>query len=189
MTDKHNDAVSLLTDVVKRGVNLPGYIFYERFTKYFFFDNDICTSEYLIDATKTIVGKCFGDDSVASVFSSSDFEYLGDIHIQDDWIEKIRSLSSKMNDAGDYGGLIIFEQKKRWALFQKTPVDEGVLGLSSNESLEPIADLIYENFVDCEVFRVWLEQKTQRDINLVQTIGREYLIRVMNNYSANPNSV
>lgn len=183
MTIEYEDAMTLLKNVVRLGDNLPTHVFHNRFAKYFFFDNDICTSDDLISVTKLIISESFGYDLIASVFASSDSQYLGDLHMNEDWGAKIFSLSTEMNSSGDYGGLIILDQKKKWAIFQKTPVDEGVLGLDSNKSLETINTLIYENFVDCEIFKEWLEEKTLHDVEVVKSMGRDYLMSMIQNYN------
>lgn len=182
MTIEYDDAITLLKNVVRLGANLPARVFHENFARYFFFDNDICTSDDLISVTKLIIGESLGYDLMASIFASSDFKYLGDLHMNEDWVAKIVSLSTEMNDSGDYGGLIILDQKKQWAIFQKTPVEEGVLGINSNKKLEAINDLIYENFVDCEKFKEWLEERTSHDVELVKSMGRDYLMSIVENY-------
>ncbi|EMN3919607.1 hypothetical protein REJ49_002391, partial [Citrobacter farmeri] len=173
-----------LKNMIIPGVNLPDRIFHKEFTRYFFFDNDICSSKDLIETIKTIVVKSFDVHFSADVFSSSEFLFLGQLHINEDWVTKLSTLSRKMNDDGDYGGLIIIEQGQRWIVFQKTPVDEGVIGINASKSLETINNLIYENLVDCEVFRKWLKMKSKQDIDLVQTIGKEYLTQLIDNYGA-----
>jgi hypothetical protein len=183
MTIEHDDAIILLKNVVRLGANLPAHVFHKKFARYFFFDNDICTSDDLIRVTKLVIGESFGDDLIANVFSSSDFKYLGDLHMNEDWVAKIVSLSTEMNSSGDYGGLIILDQKKQWAIFQKTPVEEGVLGVNSHKKLEVINNLIYENFVDCEKFKEWLEERTSHDVELVKFMGRDYLMSLVENYS------
>ncbi|MEY8713644.1 hypothetical protein [Mangrovibacter phragmitis] len=182
MTIEHDDAITLLKSVVRLDANLPARVFHKKFARYFFFDNDICTSEDLISVTKLVIGESLGYDLMASVFASSDFKYLGDLHMNEDWVAKIVSLSAEMNDSGDYGGLIILDQKKQWAIFQKSPVEEGVLGINSNKKPEAINDLIYENFVDCEKFKEWLEERTSHDIELVKSVGRDYLMSIVENY-------
>lgn len=182
VTIEYDDAITLLKNVVRLGANLPARVFHKKFARYFFFDNDICTSDDLISVTKLVIGESLGYDLMASIFASSDFKYLGDLHMNEDWVAKIVSLSTEMNDSGDYGGLIILDQKKQWAIFQKTPVEEGVLGINSNKKLEAINDLIYENFVDCEKFKEWLEERTSHDVELVKSVGRDYLMSIVENY-------
>lgn len=182
MTIEHDDAMTRLNNVVRLGINLPAHVFYKKFARYFFFDNDICTSDDLISATKLVIGESLGYDLIANVFASSNFQYLGDLHMNEDWVAKILSLSTEMNDFGDYGGLIILDQKKQWAIFQKTPVEEGVLGINGNKKLEAINDLIYEDFVDCEKFKEWLEERTSHDVELVKSMGRDYLMSIIENY-------
>lgn len=184
MTIEYDNPMTILKEVVKLGGNLPNYVFHDEFESYLFFDNDICTSENLISVTKIIVRLSYGSDVIAKVFTSSDYKFLGDLYMNEDWVTKIASLSTEMNNAGDYGSLIILDQNKQWAIFQKTPVDEGVMGFNRNLSLESINELIYENFVDCDVFKEWLEEKTSHNVELVKLIGRSFLTRIIENYKA-----
>lgn len=177
------DATTRLKQVVNFGVNLPAQVFREKFTRYFFFDNDICSSEDLISATKAVIIESFGKKSIADVFTTSDIQFLGDLSIRENWITKIALLNTQMNNSGDYGGLIILDQKKQWALFQKTPVDEGVLGINNNGNLDSINNLIYDNFVDCVKIREWLEKKSPNDISLIESMGEDYLINIIENHS------
>ena len=85
------------------GVNLPAHVYHKKFAKYLFFDNDICTSDDQIRVTKLVIGESLGYDLIANVFASSDFQYLGDLHINEDWVAKIVFLSTEMN------GLVIMD--------------------------------------------------------------------------------
>lgn len=58
-----------------------------------------------------------------------------------------------------------------------------MLGLDSNKSLETINTLIYENFVDCEIFKEWLEEKTLHDVEVVKSMGKDYLMSMIQNYN------
>ena len=171
-----------LEEIVRLDANLPADIFHKRFSKYFFFDNDICTSDHLINATRAIVNELIGRDVIADVFSSTDFQYLGYISMSDSWIKKILSMSMSMNHCGDFGGLTILDREKRWVLFQKTPVDEGILGVDSSKTLDIISEFVYENFIDCEDIKRWLEKKTREDESIVQSMGENYLIHMLTNY-------
>lgn len=121
VTIEHNNAITLLKNVVRLGTNLPAHVFHKKFSRYFFFDNDICTSDDLISVTKLVIGESFGYNLTASVFSSSDFRYLGELHMNEDWVAKIVSLNTEMNDSGDYGGLIILDQKNN-GLYSRKPL-------------------------------------------------------------------
>ncbi|EOM8120643.1 hypothetical protein ACNGUD_004731 [Salmonella enterica] len=128
MTIEYDDAITLLKNVVRLGANLPARVFHENFARYFFFDNDICTSDDLISVTKLIIGESLGYDLMASIFASSDFKYLGDLHMNEDWVAKIVSLSTEMNDSGDYGGLIILDQKNNGRYSRKPLLKRGCWG-------------------------------------------------------------
>lgn len=172
----------LLNDVIRPGVNLPSQVFYINFSKYFFFDNDICSSDYLIEATRSLILDALGWGGVAYIYSSSESVFLGELHVSDNWVERISALATEMNNSGDYGGLIIIGADKSWAIFQKTPVDEGVLGFSSNKVLSLRSELLYENFVDCETIKKWLREETAHSKDLVHNIGRDYLKNIIDNY-------
>ncbi|KFX05768.1 hypothetical protein KU73_01550 [Pectobacterium wasabiae] len=172
-----------MLDIARQGVNLPQQVFTKTFHKYWFFDNDICTSDDLIYAVYSIIRECFDTHSKAAVFSYFESDYIGNLKMSDDWVLKINKYSAKMNESGDYGGLIIVDYDKQWALFQKNPVERGVLGVDEGGGLAAINELIYDNFIDCNVINGWLGEKTQRDKELVSYIGRAYLTQLMENYS------
>ena len=183
MNEKHDIPKVELLDIARQGVNLPQQVFTKKFFKYWFFDNDICTSDELIYATCSVIRGCFDNCSRAAVFSYVEFDYIGDLKMSDDWVLEINKYSSKMHEAGDFGGLIIIDYDRQWALFQMNPVERGVLGVSEVGNLEAIKELIYDNFIDCNVINGWLGEKTQRDKELVNFIGRTYLYTLMDNYS------
>lgn len=47
---------------------------------------------------------------------------------------------------------------------------------------EAINNLIYESFVDREKFKEWLEERTSQDVELVKSVGRDYLMSIIKNY-------
>lgn len=170
-------------EVVRVGATLPSDIFVKKFNQYLFFDNDICTSDDLINATQFIICECFSPDSVASVFAYSDLHYLGRLGTSDDWVAKIPALSALMYDSGDYGGLIIIDNKQQWALVQSTPVEDGVLAINSDKQVSKMPNILDENFIDCNAIRKWLLEREERDKNLVKKLGRDYLMEVLKNYN------
>lgn len=183
MNAKHDIPIAELLGIVRQGVNLPRHVFTKKFFKYWFFDNDICTSDDLIYAVYSIIRECFDTRSRAAVFSYVEYDYMGDLKMSDDWVMKINRYSAKMHEAGDFGGLIIVDYDKQWALFQKNPVERGVLGVNDVRNLAEIDELIYDNLIDCNIIDKWLCEETQRDKELVSYIGRAYLYKLMENYS------
>ena len=183
MTLRHSDTTLEFLNIILEGVNLPLHVFAKRFDNYLFFDNDICTSDDLIFATQSIIRESFKFDSTAFVYSCLASNYLGCLHATDDWVLKVNGFSKKMNESGDYGGLIIVDHDKKWALFQKTPVEEGVLGIDNGSGVNNISELIYDNFIDCGIIASWLHGDTKKDKELVNDIGRDYLVSLLDNYS------
>lgn len=181
--DQDNNRMQALIETVRKGVNLPSHVFEVNFSHYLFFDNDICTCDELKMVLKQIIKAISFKNINAAVFSSSDRSFRGTLSLQDDWGDRIFELSKEMNDAGDFGGLIIVDSNKQWALFQMTPVDEGVLGMNHNQWPAELNELIKDNFIDCEKMKSWLEEKTKIDRDLVKYLGRDYLMNMVNNYS------
>lgn len=188
MTKKSIEETILLQNAIKTGANLPSLVFNIDFTDYLFFDNDICSSDDLINSVKMIVRHSFEDDSVAAVYSSYDFSFLGEIIMHDDWVIKLAAFSHRMHEEGDYHALTIIDKKERWALFQNTPVEDGVLGIMCNNGLGNMNSLIGEVFFNCETQKEWLKEKTARDKDLVRRIGKEYIMKMIENYTANLNA-
>lgn len=169
-------------DMIIKGANLPGPLFTQKFSRYFFFDNDICTSDWLITATQQIIRACFGETGCAHVFASTSYTYLGVIGSREDWLVNIAGLCKQMHDSREYGGFIIVDAQKQWALFQNTPVENGVLGINSDKDLSALNDTIYDIFVDCEIIKGWLNGSGQRERSLVESIGFDYLTALLKYY-------
>lgn len=182
MTTKSTEERALLQHVIKTEADVPLQVFNVNFSTYLFFDNDICHSHDLINAIKMVVRASFADDSVAAVYSSYDFSFLGELCMDDDWVAKLASFNRRMNEEGDYHSLTIIDKTKQWALFQNTPVEDGVLGITSNRDSGCINDLIGEFFFNCETLAELLKEKTERDKSLVRTIGKEYIMKMIENY-------
>lgn len=181
MDFENKKAISLLEHTVKLGVNLPQDVFLKRFENYLFFDNDICTSECLIGALNYLIFNSPFEVASAYVYSSSDYNYLGSLNADDNWVSKIFLLSKSMNDDGDYGGLIILDASNDWCLFQRTPVDDGVLGINDDSLLK--SEIVNDNFFNYENINEWLSQNTLQDIELVKGSGKDYLESLILNYS------
>lgn len=54
--------------------------------------------------------------------------------------------------------------------------------IKCNKMPEAINNLIYESFVDREKFKEWLEERTSQDVELVKSVGRDYLMSIIKNY-------
>jgi hypothetical protein len=179
-----NKRMQALIETVREGVNLPSHVFEVNFSNYLFFDNDICTCSELKRVLQQVIKGMALSNTKAAVFSSSDRSYRGTLSLKDDWDDRIFELSKEMNDAGDFGGLIIVDSNKQWALFQMTPVDEGVLGINNNQWPGELNESIKDNFIDCEIINSWLEEKSKREQDLVKYLGRDFLMHMINNYSS-----
>ena len=173
--------VELLGVIVPRA-NLPQYVFSRKFERHLFFDADIGSSDALISAVKEIAVTCFGVHFRAAVFACSDRTLLGWLDAEEDWLIKINKISKAMRDSGDWGGLILVEATQRWVVYQDRPVDVGVFAFDSNQDLQGIATIVNDNFFDRQDIAGWLSGRTQRDIDLIDNLGHDYLIALMENY-------
>ena len=66
----------LIENTIRDEANLPAQVFNDQYSTFLFFDNDICSSDDLINAVKNIISHSFDDDTVAVVYSSNDFSFL-----------------------------------------------------------------------------------------------------------------
>lgn len=171
-----------LFSVINAGTELPQYVFFQPFKNFLFFDTDISSSDVLIFAVQEIVKTCFGLDSQVEVFSCSSRTFLGRLDATENWPDRINKISKTMRDTGDCGGLILLEASNKWAVYQKIPIDVGVFAFNSNENLQGAAALIDDCFFDHEDIKDWLSCKSQRDIDLVNSLGHNYLAALITNY-------
>jgi hypothetical protein len=161
---------------------MPQYIFARKF-RHLFFDADIGSSDSLISAVKKIAIVCFGFDLRVEVFASSNSNSLTWLEAGDDWPTKIKTAAKLLRQAGDYGGLVLVEVAQKWAVYQERPIDVGVFALNSNQDFQGIGTIVKDNFFDSSDIAGWISGRDQRDIDLVKSMGRDYLIHLMKNYS------
>lgn len=184
MNIENDEKTAQLKKVVRFGVNLPAHVFYAKFMRYYFFDNDIGSSEHLINATKTIICQTLQFSGAANVFSSTDFRYWGDLSATDNWVVRINNLRLTMENDGDFGGMIILDERKQWAIFQWYPVDIGVLGINSRRELDNISNIIHDCFFDCTILSQWFK-KSKRHEGFLESLGLDstFVMQLIENYS------
>jgi hypothetical protein len=170
-------------ELVVAGIDLPQYIFSRRFKGFLFFDADICTSAPLISAVQAVAKVSNGLQSTVKVFNSANRQLLGCLNLTCDLPAEIKKMSEEMNASGYHGGLILVEAQKRWALYQKRPVDMGVFAFDGDQDLRPISTITNDYFVRHQDIALWLSGETQRDIDLVDGFGRNFLTELIKNYS------
>jgi hypothetical protein len=182
-TGKNSESGAEAPEVVVVGADIPMYVLSRRFKKYLFFDADIGSSDALISAVQLVAKTCFGLNSKIRVFSSSDRELLGYLNSTDDWPVKLKKISKVMRSSGDCGGLILEEATQKWAVYQNRPVDVGVFAFDCDQGLQDIAAVVDDCFFDCGHIARWLSGEGEREINLVDGFGRDFLITLIKNYS------
>ena len=79
MTMKSIEEKVFIHHSIKIEANLPAQVFNDQYSTFLFFDNDICSSDDLINAVKNIISHSFDDDTVAVVYSSNDFSFLDEL--------------------------------------------------------------------------------------------------------------
>ncbi|MDU5425773.1 hypothetical protein ACRUMN_05735 [Kluyvera cryocrescens] len=184
MTIENDERTVRLKSVVRSGINLPSHVFHTKFMRYYFFDNDIGSSEYLINASKIIISQALHFKGAANVYSSTDFRYWGDLSTIDNWAVKINELRLAMENDGDYGGFIILDERKQWVIFQWHPVDIGILGINTSRGLDNISNIIYECFFDCTILNQWFERSQQHE-GYLESLGLDsaFVMQLIENYS------
>lgn len=114
--------------------NLPEYVFLRRYDEFYFFDTDISADEEFIQEIER-GWKLMPPSERPDVFLSYSSKNEAAIRIDasQDWIAVIGSFKRKLIEGKLYGGIILMPENGGWAVFQKTPVDLGVLAVNSNE--------------------------------------------------------
>lgn len=176
-------SVAKLLEMVVAHANLPQYVFSRKFARHLFFDADISSSDALISAVQKIANTDLGSQTSVAVFSQSDRALLGLLEIGENWSATVNKIGGEMRNSGDCNGLIFVEAEQKWAVYQGRPIDVGVFAFDGNKNFQEIVRSTGDYFFDIEDIASWLSGSTQRDIDLVNTLGRGYLVALMKNYS------
>jgi hypothetical protein len=176
------DKSGSLQDVIPVGLDLPGDIFARRFKKYLFFDADINSSQPLILAMQQASTACFGLDLEIDVYTSFGRTLLKRLKAPSDWAHEITRLGDRLFEDGDMGGMILVDRQRRWVAYQARPVDVGVFAIDCLLDLQSIEG-VRDGFFSIDDIKGWLLQLTQRDRDLVDGFGKDYLTALVANYS------
>ena len=77
--------------------------------------------------------------------------------------------------------MLLVDTKGRWVAYQSRPVDVGILAIDNEGGLNDFKNL-KDYFFDLDDIYGWLEQRTARDIGLVQGLGANFLAALVKNY-------
>ena len=181
----HQDhCVHSLDGVVYENVELPLPIFYQRFDKYVFFDLDVATSLELAIGLKKLIETCFGTGETAEVFSAASRERLETVVVGNGLPNELLKIGQSLRDVGDCGGIILVPASRRWIVFQRQPVDIGILAFNCGDRFTRSALDPDGCFFDCEDIEGWLQGNTERDANLRENFGAWLLDGLLANYCA-----
>lgn len=179
---KANDLGADLLGVFIPGLALPQRIFDDVFGRYLFFDADVCSSDALISTLYEIAKACFGVTLKVDVFASSNRILLGRLDVNSNWVVQINEISKTLRTAGDCDGLILVDASQKWVVYQTRPVDIGILAFNGMTGLPSLESAIADCFFGCDDITNWLVGRSQRDIELVNDLGRDYLAALVKNY-------
>lgn len=171
-----------LNEIVYQNAALPSAVFRQSFTKYVFFDLDMATSPELAAGLNGVIESCFGAGDIAEAFSAIGRDRLGTVIVGNEWSKELLEIGQTLRDAGDCGGIILLPTSKRWAVFQRQPVDVGVLALNCGDSLNRSVLQQDGCFFDCEDIIQWIQGNTERDANLRENFGEGLLNGLLENY-------
>lgn len=179
---KANDLGVELLGVFIPSSTLPQRIFEDVFGRYLFFDADARSSDALVSTLYEIARACFGEALKVDVFTSSNQIFLGRLDVNSNWVAEINEINKTLRTAGDCDGLILVEASRKWVVYQSRPVDVGILAFDCLGSLSGLESAIADCFFGCDDIANWLVGRSQRDIELVNDLGREYLAVLVRNY-------
>jgi hypothetical protein len=189
-SEMHNkdvvDPDMLLNSLLLSDRWLPQQVFKKKFNQYLFFDADMRSVDELISAMKDIVIRRISRSHKVAVFSCVNRAFLTWITIEDDWVSKIDGVHKLLKELDDYGGIILVDASMKYIALQPSPVSMGVFAFSSEseegENWRGISENVTGGFFDIEDVRSWLIGESQRDLSLVESMGRSYLETLVENY-------
>ncbi len=173
---------SKLKKILIPDAHLPERVFSRSFGKYLFFDADICSSNALISTLQEIAGTCFSLHSQVDVYASSSGIFLGILGSGEDWITGILEFAKKLQNDGDFGGLILMDACQKWIVYQPRSVDVGIFAFDCAENVEEIVPSLKDSFFGCKEILAWSKGETQRDIDMREIFDANFLNALMMNY-------
>jgi hypothetical protein len=179
---KENDLGAEVQGIFIPGSVLPQRIFENAFGRYLFFDADIGSSDTLISTLYEVAKACLGTTLKVDVFASSNRILLGRLDVNSNWVTQINEISKTLRTAGDCDGLILVDVSQKWVVYQTRPVDIGILAFDGMAGLSGLESAIADCFFGCDDITNWLVGRSQRDIELVNDLGRDYLAALVKNY-------
>lgn len=165
-----------------KDLGLPAQLFKRRFKKYMFFDADISSSKIMAGAVQDAVASCLGRDCNAYVFGSSDGRTVGGLDGSEDWPGRLSLLGKVSREVGNADGFTLIDVKGRWIAYQSRPVEIGIFGIDCDCDLRSIRGVM-DSFFDLTDISNWLNGTSARDKDLVEGFGKDFLIRLIENYS------
>lgn len=173
--------------IINRGfdvVNLPGYVFNKKFRSFLFFDDDFCSSEELVKEIQSLLNMIFEKKTECHIFSQLNGGYICSLEMCADWVKEINAIRTKMHDDGDYYGLIIIDSEEQWAIFQKSPVDDGVIAIDVSQSTLNDYTSKCDFFFNCEDVKKWIGDEIRKDPEYIKKSSYLYLSALTKNYCA-----
>lgn len=175
-------------DVVSPLKSLPKYVFLREYDEFYFFDVDASTDRDFIreiergwKLTPTLPALDF------FLSYSSKNEMAKKIDVEQDWVEEVDSFRRKLFENNLHDGIILMPENGSWVMFQKTPVDLGVLAISSKEfrSRQFVQNLDESWFVNSSRIRLAL---ANAEPDLCAALGRPWLEELAANYHMTTNN-
>lgn len=179
---KANDLEVKLQGIFIPDSVLPQRIFENSFDRYLFFDADVGSSDALISTLYVVAKACFGKSLRVDIFASSNRVFLGRLDVNSNWVFEINNLSKALHITGDCDGLILVDASRKWVVYQKRPVDLGVFAFDCCEGMTDLEVVIEDCFFGCSDIASWLVGNSPRDIDLVNSFGRDYLVALVKSY-------
>lgn len=169
-------------DLIIPNATLPSMVLRRSFDKYLFFDADMGSSVEIIAAIRDVISQCFNGESEALIFNSRRESLLAILAADADWSLEVSRVGKAMRNAGDSDGLALVDTKGRWVAYQYWPVDIGIFALTCQADLATIPEL-KDNFFDKADITNWLCGQSPRDTELTQSLGADFLAKLLQNYS------
>jgi hypothetical protein len=162
--------------------NLPLQVFKKKFDYYIFFDESLRGTPGVPTDIKNLIERSSSVSLDALMLSSIDHEFLVHLDSSCDWEKIFKEIHSQRFDRSEMDSFAIVSTNEDWAVFQKWPVDIGVIGLTRKNDVSHFFRGEHTDFFSAEDVCDWIDPKINQETNYVQRYGHYFLAQLWSNY-------
>jgi hypothetical protein len=162
--------------------NLPFPVFKKKFDTYIFFDESLRGTHGVATGIKNLIECSTGNILNAVMLTSIDNKFLTCLDSTCDWEIVFKEIHRQQFDKSEMDSFAIASTNEDWALFQKWPVDVGIIGLTRQNNISHALKSKHVDFFLWEDIRDWINPKINHDVDYNERYGNYFLMQLLENY-------